>query len=134
MFFYQWLTSVITIQTLHYSLQSLGGIIDLYLFTRVDFFAAHKLETFLSNPGKVHFEGLVHLLIYIRGNNNFLLRYYAKKEDAPLYELLRQASINTENQLVVFSDYIWKDCPDTARSTADLFQTKMSCSLLFSGM
>ena len=33
------------------------------LSTRVDLsFAVHKLEKFSSNPGKVHFEGLVHLL------------------------------------------------------------------------
>ena len=33
------------------------------LSTRVDLsFAEHKLAKFSSNPGKVHFEGLVHLL------------------------------------------------------------------------
>ena len=32
------------------------------LSTRVDLsFAVHKLEKFLSNPGKIHFDGLVHL-------------------------------------------------------------------------
>ena len=36
----------------------------IYLFsTRVELsFAVHKLAQFSSNPGKVHFEGLVHLL------------------------------------------------------------------------
>ena len=34
-------------------------------------------------------------------------------EDAPLYELLRQANINTENQLMVFSDSSWQYFPDT---------------------
>ena len=34
------------------------------LSTRADFsFAVHKLEKFSANPGKVHFERLVHLLI-----------------------------------------------------------------------
>ena len=37
--------------------------------------------------------------------------------DAPVSDLLRQDSINTENQLMDFSDYIWQDCPDTVRST-----------------
>ena len=46
------------------------------------------METFTSNTGEVHFEGLVHLLIYIRYNNNLGLKYYAKIEDAPLSELL----------------------------------------------
>ena len=31
-------------------------------------FSVHKLAKFSSNPGKLHFEGLVHLLIYIRDN------------------------------------------------------------------
>ena len=38
-------------------------------------------------------------------------------KDAPLYDILRQASINTENQLMDFPDSGWKDCPDTGRST-----------------
>ena len=29
--------------------------------------------------------------------------YYAKIENSPIYDLLRQANINTENQLMVFS-------------------------------
>ena len=37
--------------------------------------------------------------------------------DAPVSDLLRQASIKTENQLMDFSDYGWKYCPDTSRST-----------------
>ena len=37
--------------------------------------------------------------------------------DAPVTDLLIQASITTENHLIAFSDSIWKDCPDTGRST-----------------
>ena len=36
-----------------------------------------------------------------------------------LYELLRQASIKTENQLMAFSDSRWQDYPDTSRSTGE---------------
>ena len=43
-----------------------GSLIYL-VSTRVDLrFAVHKLAKFSANPGKVHFEGLVHLLRYIR--------------------------------------------------------------------
>ena len=35
---------------------------------------------------------------------------------APLTDLLRQASIKTENPLMDFSDSSWKDCPDNVRS------------------
>ena len=65
-------------------------------------FAVHKLAKNSSNPGKVHFEGLVHLLRYIRDNNTLGLKYYAYMNDAPLTELLRQASIKTENHLMDF--------------------------------
>ena len=62
------------------------------------------MTIFSSNHGKVHFEVLVHVLRYIRDNNNLVLKYYAKMYDAPLYYLLRQASIKNENQFMVFSD------------------------------
>ena len=47
------------------------------------------------------------------------LKYYADINDAPVSDILRQASINTENQLIAFSDHSWKDCPDTGRSTGE---------------
>ena len=60
------------------------------LSTRVDLcFAVQNLKTFSSNPCKVHFDTLVHLLRYIRDNRNFDLMYYAKIEDAPLNGPLR---------------------------------------------
>ena len=80
-------------------------------------FAVHKLVKFSSNPGKVHFEGLVHLLIYIRYDKTLGLKYYAYMKDAPLSYLLRQANINTENQLMSFYDYSWQYCSDTGIST-----------------
>ena len=61
--------------------------------------------------------GLVQLLRYIRYNNNLGLIYYFKIDDSTLSGLLIQAVINTEYQLVVFSDSILKYCPDTGRST-----------------
>ena len=79
-------------------------------------FAVQNLSKFESNTGKVHFEGLVHLLRYIRENNTLGLKYYADMKDAPLYDLLRQARIKTDNQFMDFSDSIWKDCPYTGRS------------------
>ena len=80
-------------------------------------FCSTQYGFLLSNIGKAYFECLVHLLIYIRENKNLGLRYYAKIEDAPLSDLLIQSRINNENQLVVFSHSIWKNFPDTVRST-----------------
>ena len=82
-------------------------------------FAVHKLEKFSANPGKVHFEVLVHLLGYIKDNKTLGLKYYADLKDAPVTGLLRQANIKTKNHLMAFSDSSWQDCPDTGRSTGE---------------
>ena len=88
------------------------------LSTRADLsFAVHKFANFSANPCKVHFEGLVHLLRYIRDNKTLGLKYYADLNDAPVTDILRQANIKTNNHLVAFSDSSWQDCPDTGRST-----------------
>ena len=73
----------------------IGSLIYL-LFTRVDLsFAMQKLAKFSDNTGKVHFEGLVHLLRYKKYNKTLGLKYYADMNDAPVTDLLRQASIKT---------------------------------------
>ena len=80
-------------------------------------FSVHKLAKFSSNPDKLHSKGLVHLLIYIRDNNTLGFNHYADMKDALLSELLIQAIIKTENQLMAFSDSICKYFPDTGRIT-----------------
>ena len=51
------------------------GLLIYILSTRVDLsFAVHKLAKFSANPGTVHFEGLIHLLRYIRDNKTLLLQ------------------------------------------------------------
>ena len=54
----------------------IGSLI--YLFsTRVELsFAVHKLAKFSAKPGKVHFEGLIHLLRYISYKKTLGLKYY----------------------------------------------------------
>ena len=80
-------------------------------------FAVHKVSKFSSNPGNVHFEGLVHLLSYIIGNKTLVLKYYAYMKDTPLSDPFIQVIISTDNQLMDFSDYSSQGCPDTGRST-----------------
>ena len=88
------------------------------LSTTIDLcFTVHKFAKFSSIPGKLHSEGLVHSLRYIRDNKNLGLRYYSKIEDAPLSDLLGQNIVTTKNQLMVLYDSRWKECPDTCRST-----------------
>ena len=94
-----------------------GSLIYL-LSTRVDLsFAVHKLAKFSANPGKVNFEGLIHLLKYIRDNKTLGLKYYADLNDAPVTDLLRQANTKANNNLMVFSVSSWQDFPETGRST-----------------
>ena len=79
------------------------GTLIYLLSARVDLsFAVHKLAKFSANPGKVHFEGLVYLLKYIRYNKTLGLKYYADLNDASVTDLLRQANIKTKNQLMDF--------------------------------
>ena len=95
----------------------IGSLIYL-LSTRVELsFAVHKLAKFSANPGKVHFEGLVHLLRYIRNNKTLGLKYYADLNDAPVTDLLIKANIKTNKNLMAFSYSSWQDCPDTGKST-----------------
>ena len=65
----------------------------------------HNLVKFSAIPGKVKFEGLVHLLRYIRENKTLGLNYYADMKDTDLSDLLRQVNIKTENHLIEFSDF-----------------------------
>ena len=79
----------------------------------------HKLEYFSANTGKVHIEGLVHLLRYIRDNKTLGLKYYADMNDAPVSDMLRQASIKTGNYLIYLYDSSWQYCPHTGRITEE---------------
>ena len=45
------------------------------------------------------------------------LKYYSDMKYSHLFDLLKQSNINTENQLMDFSDYSCKYCLDTVRST-----------------
>ena len=83
----------------------IGSLIYL-LPSRVDLsFAVHKLAKISENTGKLHFERLIHILRYIRDNKTLVLKYYADMNDAPVTDLLRQASIKSENHLMAFYDY-----------------------------
>ena len=66
------------------------GLLIYLSSTRVDLrFSVQKLAKFSSNPGKLHFEGLVHLLRYIKENKTMGMNYYSDMNDAPLSDLLR---------------------------------------------
>ena len=77
----------------------------------------HKLEKFSANPGKVNFKRLVHILRYIRDHKTLGLKYYFDINDAPVSELLRQATFKTETRLMDFSDSSCQYFPDTGGIT-----------------
>ena len=60
---------------------------------------------------------MVHILKYISDSKILDLKYNSDMNNAPVYDLLIQAIIKTENHLINFSDSSWKYCPDTGRST-----------------
>ena len=84
-------------------------------------FSVHKLAKFSVNLGKVHFEGLVYLLIYIRDNKTLGLNYYTDIKYAPVSDLSRQAIIKTDNQFMAFSYYSWQDCTDNGRKSTGAY-------------
>ena len=51
-------------------------------------FAVHKLIKFSTDTGKVHFEGLIYLLIYIRDKKTMVLKYYADLKDSLVTDLI----------------------------------------------
>ena len=69
----------------------MGSLIYLFLYKSGFMFFVTKTGKVSSNPGKAHFEGLLQLFRYIRENKKLGFKYYAKIEDAPLSELLRQS-------------------------------------------
>ena len=85
---------------IHY-IDCIGSLIYL-LSKKVDLSFAAQVSRFSENPGKVHIEGLVHILRYIRDNKTLGLKYYTVVNDAPVTDLLRKDSIKTENQFMVF--------------------------------
>ena len=64
---------------------------SIYLLpTRVDLsLSVHKLAKFPENTGKLQFEGLVHILRYIRYNKTMGLKHYADMNDTLVSDILR---------------------------------------------
>ena len=55
--------------------------------------------------------------MYIRYKKTLVLKYYASINNTLVSDLLRQASIKTDNHQMNFSDSSWQDFPDTEIST-----------------
>jgi len=77
----------------------------------------NKLARYMRKPGKVHFKALVHLLCYLRDNNNFGVGFFSNYSTSPLYNHLKSNGLPTDQLIVVMSDSSWNDDVDTGRST-----------------
>ena len=62
-------------------------------------------------------DSIVHLLRYIRDSPSFGIKYYSDYEQSPVHKMLKQNGINTNRELVTFSDSSWQDDPDNSKST-----------------
>lgn len=60
---------------------------------------------------------MIHLLEYLKKNQNRGLKYYNDVKDSPIYEILAQYGIDPVHALFGTHDASWQDCQDTARST-----------------
>jgi hypothetical protein len=103
----------------------IGSLIYLGM-TRMDItYAINKLAKYTRKPGQKHFEALLHLLRYLRDNNNLGLRYYSSVQDAPITQMLIGQNINDNHLLYGFSDSSWNDDQDSGRSTGCFIITYM---------
>ena len=80
----------------------ISSLIDLLSTRLYLIFVVHKLAQFSENPGKINFGLLIHLLRYTRDNKTLRFKYHAYMNDSPVYDLLRQASIQLRITLWVF--------------------------------
>jgi hypothetical protein len=77
----------------------------------------NKLARYIRKPGKIHFDALVHLLQYLRDNNNFGVHFFSDYSTSPLYQHLKSNELPFDQLLVCMSDSSWNDDVDTGRST-----------------
>ena len=96
---------------------AVSSLLYIALNTRCDIlWIVNKLAKSSSNPGLKDFAALLHCFGYLRKHTDFAIKYYAKIEESPVYDICtRNKIISTE--IVGFSDSSWQDCPDTGRST-----------------
>ncbi len=102
-----------------------GSLIYLGM-TRTDIsYAVNKLAKYTRKPGRNHFEALLHLLRYLRDNDNLGLQYYSNIQEAPLTKMLTTQNVSDQHLFYGFSDSSWNDDQDSGRSTGCFIITYM---------
>jgi hypothetical protein len=86
--------------------------------TQIDIsYAINKLAKYTRQPGRKHFEALIHLLRYFCDNSHLGLKYYNNTTEAHLTRMLMEQNISTSHLFYGFSDSSWNDDQDTGCST-----------------
>jgi len=99
----------------------IGSLIYL-MNTRPDIsFAVTKLAKFMRNPGRKHFQYVIHLLQYIKSNTRYGLRYYSDYKESPVHQFMKESEVPVNGHIFGMHDSSWQDCPDTGRSTGCYF-------------
>ena len=94
------------------------GCLIYLTYTRSDIlYAVNKLAKFNRKPGVYHMDSIVHVLRYLRDNDDYAIKYYSDYKEAPVYQILKDNGVSTANELVTFADSSWQDDPDNSRST-----------------
>jgi hypothetical protein len=94
--------------------------------TRCDIvYAVNKLAKFTRQPGRNHFNALLHLLRYLRDNALLGIKFYSDLSQAPLIATLKSQKIGQSSPFFGFSDSSWNDDIDTGRSTGCFILTYM---------
>ena len=87
------------------------------LNTRPDIlWITNKLAKSSCDPGLKDFEALLHVFGYLRCFPDYGLKFYAKIEESPIYEICQRNNVEM-TEIMGFSDSSWQDCPDSGRST-----------------
>jgi hypothetical protein len=76
-----------------------------------------KLAKFSRSPRRVHFDVLIHLLMYLRDNVYLGIKFYSNLVESPMLQALQSQHIFQSHPFFGFSDSSWNDNCDTGRST-----------------
>jgi hypothetical protein len=82
-----------------------GSLIYISQLARPDIcYATNRCAQYMSDPGELHWQALMQILIYLRESSSLVIRYIRTNENI--------------NQLTAYSDSDWRGCRETMRSTS----------------
>ena len=73
---------------LHYR-SVIGALLYVSWCTRPDIaLAVNKLAKYSNTPGVIHYRALLHLIGYIKGTSQNLLKFYSDMKESPCHKIL----------------------------------------------